>query len=152
MELEVIIDQMSEKDIKSIIAIGSQTPEFKTGTEAQQFYSDQTLKRWVTDKNGVTLVAKIKEKIVGFALGYYMAGPNDGYLNCIVILPEYRRKSIGKRLLQKALSQFETKGRCNHIFGVVKASNPNAISFFEREGLQIGEIFRYVEVMLPLNK
>ncbi len=152
MKLEVIIDQMSEKDIERIIVIGLQTPEFKTGTEAQQFYSNQTLKRWVTDKNGVTLVAKIKEKIVGFALGYYMAGPNDGYLNCVVVLPEYQRRSIGKRLLQEALSQFEARGRCNHVFCVVKASNPSAVDFFKGQGMQIGETFRYVEVMLPLNK
>ncbi|MBS3144654.1 GNAT family N-acetyltransferase [Candidatus Woesearchaeota archaeon] len=152
MDLEVIIGQMSEKDIATVIAIGLQTPEFKTGTDAQQFYSNQTLRRWVADKNGVTLVAKTKERIVGFALGYYMAGPNDGYLNCVVVLPEYQRKSIGKRLLHKALSEFETKGRCNHVFCVVKASNQSTLSFFENEGLQIGGTFRYVEVMLPLKE
>ena len=148
MKLEVIIDQMSETDVENVIALGLQIPEFRTGTDAQQFYSAQTLRKWVTDKNGVTLVAKKEDQIVGFALGYYMSGPNDGYLNCIVVLPEYRRNSIGKMLLQEALSQFKSKGRCNHVFGVVKADNARAVGFFRRQGLKVGETFRYIEMML----
>ena len=148
MKLELKIEPMSEQDVEKIIALGGKTPEFNTGTNARQFYGVSTLKRWVTDPNGVTLVARIKDNIVGFALGYYMAGPNDGYLNCIVVNQECRRRGIGKKLLQRALSEFKTKGSCNHVFGVVESDNAQAIDFFRKNSLEIGREFRYVERMI----
>ena len=109
MGLEVKIDFMSEHDVTEVISLGTSTPEFNTGTTAKQFYYEQTLKKWARDPNGVTLVAKIGNTLAGFALGYYMAGPNDGYINCIAVNQGYRRRGIGKKLLQRALSEFKTK-------------------------------------------
>src|SRR3989344_7736027 len=110
MGIELKIEHMSEQDIEEIIDIGTGTPEFNTGTSAQQFYGAQTLKRWIADPNGVTLIARAHDKLVGFLLGYYMAGPNDGYLNCISVSKKYRKRGVGKELLQKALSEFKVKG------------------------------------------
>ena len=149
MGLELKVEQMSEHDIEQVIAIGTTTSEFNTGTNAQQFYGTQTLKRWVKDPNGVTLVAKIGDNFTGFALGYYMTGPNDGYINCIVVDPGYRKKGIGKILLQQVLSGFKSKSeRCNHIFCVVESDNTRALNFFRSQGLEIGREFRYLEKMI----
>ena len=92
-------------------------------------------------------MAKIGEEIVGFALGYYMSGSNNGYLNCIVVNQNYRRQSIGKKLLEQAILKFKQKG-CNHVFGVVETDNKKAINFFRNQGLEIGREFRYVERMI----
>ena len=62
MDLEVIIGQMSEKDIATVIAIGLQTPEFKTGTDAQQFYSNQTLRDGLQIKMESLLLQKQKKE------------------------------------------------------------------------------------------
>lgn len=148
MAPEVKIEDMLGGDILEVISIGLNTPEFKTGTNAQQFYGEQTLKRWIVDPNGVTLVARIGGKIAGFSLGYYMAGPNDGYLNCVTVKPSYRGRGFGKKLLKRSLSEFLKKGECNHVFGVVGADNLQAIDFFKNNGLEIGKEFRYVERML----
>lgn len=151
MKTESIINRMTKQDIGKVISIGLETPEFRTDTSAEQFYSEQSLRRWVGDKGGVTLVARVNNEVVGFLLGYYMQGPNDGYLNCLAMLEAYRGRGVGKRLLEQALKEFEAKG-CNHVFGVVKEDNKKTLNFFENNGLEIGESFRYVETMLPLNE
>ena len=151
MKIKAIIKRMAEQDINKVISIGLEIPEFRTGTSAEQFYSKQSLKRWIGDENGVTLVARMNNEAVGFLLGYYMKGPNDGYLNCLAISEKYRGKGIGKKLLEQALGEFEAKG-CNHIFGVVKEDNEKTLNFFENNGLEIGGSFRYIETMLPLDK
>ncbi len=147
MESELRISPIIESDLEKIIELGTTTTEFNTGTTAQQFYYPETLKRWIADPNGLTIAARIGQEIVGFALGYYMAGPNDGYLNCIVVNKNHRKIGIGKELLQRALSEFKAKG-CNHVFGVVESENIQSIEFFRNNGIEIGREFKYVERMI----
>lgn len=139
---------MQAEDLETVIQIGLTTPEFQTGTDAAQFYSPETMKRWITDLNGVTLVAKVDKALAGFLLGAYMQGPNDAYFNCLVVLPEYQGQGIGSALLQTALDKFQKMG-CDHVFGVVKDDNANTIKMMKKNRFQIGEVFRYVETMLP---
>ena len=136
-----------------VMKVGLNTPEFKTGTDAAQFYSLETLKRWVNDFNGITLVAEYEENKAGFLLGYYMAGPNDGYINCTVVGSEYRRKGIGKALQEEVISKFELKGpeghKCDHIFCVVGETDEPMLNLKRELGFDIGSKFHYVEMMLP---
>ena len=147
---------MEEQDLDFVIQMGLATSEFQTGTDSAQFYSRKTLERWVKHKNGVTLIARAKDEVVGFFLGYYMEGPNDGYMNCIAIADGYRGQGVGGQLLEQALTQLEQKGvddiRCDHVFGVTEEDNQEAIRFLEKHGLQRGKKFYYVETMLPRNK
>lgn len=145
------INQITLSDLDQVIPMGFKTPEFQTGTDAAQFYSRETLGRWIRDENGVTLVARVGDNFAGFILGYYMPGPNDGYLNCLVVNENYRNKGVGSKLLDEALTEFEKKGggRCNHVFGVVKPDNEPTLKLLQKHGFQIGETFRYVETMLP---
>lgn len=147
------ITKMSPTDIDEVITMGLNTPEFQTGTEAAQFYSKETLERWVGHEDGVTIVSRVEKKLAGFFLGYYMEGPNDGYMNCIAVASEYRNQGIGGQLLESALSEFEQKGvgniRCDHVFGVTEEDNMETLQFLEKHGLQKGKKFYYVETMLP---
>lgn len=106
-ELDISLRKMADGDVSWVIGVGKNTSEFKTGTDAAQFFSDQTLKRWVNDPNGVTLLAVANGEPAGFLLGYYMAGPNDGYINCTVVSPEFRRQGIGKALQLAAIEGFK---------------------------------------------
>lgn len=76
-----------------------------------------------------------------------MKGVRDGYLNCLVVLTEYRRRNIGSQLLNTALKRFKEMG-CNHVFGVVNDGNNQTLGFLEKNSFAIGGKFRYVEKML----
>ena len=150
------ISPIAESDVDQIIYVGKNTPEFNTGTEAAQFWSKETLIGWVKDPNGITLAARIEGKLVGFFLGYYMAGPNDGYMNCITVLPEFRGMDVGKQLQEKALDEFALKGseerKCDHVFGLTEEHNEVTLDFAREMGLQVGKKFHYIETMLPRRK
>lgn len=150
---KIDIRRMKEDDLSWVIELGQNTPEFKTGTEAAQFYSLNSLQRWINDSNGVSIVAEIEGQRAGFLLGYYMAGPNDGYINCTVVDEVYRRKGIGIGLQEAALSEFETKGpeghKCDHVFCVVSETDEAMLALKRQTGFEIGGKFHYVETMLP---
>ena len=144
----VQIRRMSGQDIDKIVEMGSEAPGFKTGTGAEQFYRLRTLRKWIRDRNGVTLVAMADGNLVGFVLGHYMAGSRDGYLSSLIVDERYRSIGAGSSLLKAALKQLRRKG-CNHVFGVVKADNQQTLNFFEKNGFEIGGNFRYIDTMLP---
>lgn len=150
---DIQVRQMQEGDLDWVIKLGNETPEFKTGTDAAQFYSHESLGRWVDDPNGVTLVVEVGGKLAGFLLGYYMAGPNDGYINCLVVDQEFRRRGLGWLLQDSALTEFEDKGpeghKCDHVFCVVSEADEPMLSLTRKVGFEVGGKFHYVETMLP---
>ena len=142
------IRRMARIGIPTVADTGMSTPEFEAGTDAPQFYSPNTLSKWIADNNGATFVATVEKEIVGFVLGYYMEGPRDGYLNTIVVRKGYRGKGAGRELLRAALDYLEKRG-CNHVFGLVQEGNRDTLDFLESNGFQIGKTFRYAETVLP---
>jgi|SRR3989304_7083499 len=144
---------MQENDLEWVTDLGQNTPEFKTETSAAQFFSLETLRRWVKDPNGVTLVAEIDGQSVGYLLGFYMTGPNDSYINCTVVEGKYRGKGVGHELLNKALEEFSQKGpeshKCDHVFCFVKEDDEAMLNLKRDVGFEIGAKGHYVEIMLP---
>lgn len=153
LDEKIKVRGMSVTDLDWVIKVGLGTPEFKTGTEAAQFYSLETLRRWLNDPNGVTIVAEFEGTRAGFLLGYYMAGPNDGYINCTVIEQDFRKRGVGKALQEEAISEFEHKGseghKCDHIFCVVGETDEPMLNLKRKVGFEVGGKFHYVEMMLP---
>lgn len=151
-EFKISVRKMTEGDVKWVVSVGENTPEFKTSTNAAQFFGNDTLRRWVNDPNGITLLAKVNGKPAGFLLGYYMTGPNDGYINCTVVASEFRRQGIGKELQEAAIEEFKQKGpeghKCDHIFYVVGEEDEAMLDLSRQTGFEIGRRFHYVEKML----
>jgi ribosomal protein S18 acetylase RimI-like enzyme len=147
------IREIRDGDLDWVIRVGLATPEFKTGTEAAQFYGLETLRRWIKDPCGVTLVAEVNGSRAGFLLGYYMAGPNDGYINCTVVEKGFRRRGVGRLLQEQAVSEFERRGpeghKCDHIFCVVSEDDRPMLELKRKVGFEVGGKFHYVEMMLP---
>ena len=69
-----------------------------------------------------------RENLIG-----YLIVSKDGHLISIAIHPRYRRKGIGKELIQKAMELLSTK----RIRAEVRQSNHGAIAFYQRMGFQI---------------
>lgn len=99
---------------------------------------EETLKK----PDSFIFVAKDGEKIVGYALcdvidgsSSWETGDKMGELLTLSVLPEYRRKGVGKMLTEKAFSQFRQMG-IDDIELEVVATNHDAIRFYERMGLK----------------
>ncbi len=144
---EVVIHKMGKEDLDKVIELGMKTKEIQTGTAIDRFFSKETLERWTRNKNGVTLIAMIGNKEVGFLLGDYLSGLNYGYLDVIIIDENYRGRGIGNKLLEHALKEFKKKGDgwCRNVFSIIKPSNEISLKLFEKHGFKIGEIFKYAE-------
>ena len=83
-----------------------------------------------------TLVAKDKEKVVGFAV--YGSSRDEDLMNAgeviaIYVLPEYYNRKIGYRLMNEAFSRL---GEYNTVFLWVLEKNERAIRFYQKDGFE----------------
>lgn len=81
-------------------------------------------------------VAKDGEKIVGFCTIKIKKG--DGYVDLLGVLPRYRRKHIGSRLIDRALV-FLSK-RVKRIFVVTEGENVPANRLYQKKGFIIDHV------------
>jgi ribosomal-protein-alanine N-acetyltransferase len=70
----------------------------------------------------------------------YIVFTNEGHIISIAVYPQYRRRGIGKELLQKAINTLHRK----KVWAEVRKSNQGAQAFYFHMGFQItGEIPNY---------
>ena len=85
---------------------------------------------------GNTLVAKDKDRVVGFAVYSKSRDedlPDAGEVDAIYVLSEYYGKKVGYRLMNEACSRL---GECDTIFVWVLEKNERAIRFYQRYGFE----------------
>ena len=99
-------------------------------------YSIDVLKNFIDDKNNFGFIAKLDNKIVGFAFGYIFVKP-DGrkafYLDAIDVMPEYQGKGYGTGLTTFARDYAKTMGCCK-MFLITNKSNISACICYEKAG------------------
>jgi len=83
------------------------------------------------------LVAKIGNECVGYAIGE--KNNNFGVIISIALKKEWRRKGIGKRMVEKLLENFKKEG-INIVFLHVREENKEAINFYQTLGFKIIEL------------
>lgn len=142
------IRQMQETDISQVIELGSGVSELSTGTSSPQFYSKETLTRWVTSPNDVLLVAEEEGRVVAFSLTSYNPFSRDAYMHASAVYPEYRRRGIRSQMLERTLAMLEERG-CNNVFCLVKPDNVPMQELLRRHGFEVGEKFLYIQRSLP---
>lgn len=96
------------------------------------------------------IVAEVEEKIVGFALFFYsystfLTLPGI-YLEDLFVLPEYRGKGIGKKLLSY-LARLAVSGGFGRLEWSVLDWNEPAIGFYQKIGADILPDWRICRVM-----
>ena len=98
-----------------------------------------------------TLVAKDKEKVVGFAV----YGPsrdedltNAGEVVAIYVLKEYYNKKIGYRLMNEAISRL---GEYNTVFVWVLEKNERAIRFYQKYGFEFDGCKKQLNLGTPVS-
>ena len=98
-----------------------------------------------------TLVAKDKQKVVGFAV----YGPsrdedltNAGEVVAIYVLKEYYNKKIGYRLMNEAISRL---GEYNTVFVWVLEKNERAIRFYQKYGFEFDGCKKQLNLGTPVS-
>ncbi len=77
---------------------------------------------------------------VEYGLGFIVGGMvKKGHIISIAVLPEYRRKGIGSKLLAKALEALRDEYECKEVYLEVRVSNTPAIKMYEKHGFKIVE-------------
>jgi [ribosomal protein S18]-alanine N-acetyltransferase len=82
-------------------------------------------------------VAENSGIVTGYAC-YYLAPP-EAHLTNIAVDPEWRRKSIAKRLLECVFETVQLAS-CEFLLLEVRSSNDGAVAFYERHGFK--ELYR----------
>jgi len=78
----------------------------------REAFTKQQIACMLTDSNSVSLVSRVKGKIVGFVIGkiYMDKKSATGHILTIDVSLEHRRKGIGQRLLQEIEKIFRDSG------------------------------------------
>ncbi len=112
----MIVERAREEDLDKLADL--YTTSYK-GLEEYAYTHPKDVKSymrwlWDRDKEGI-LVAKDRGEIVGFVAGdsnwfSKRAQKNVGAIHEIVVHPDYRRKGVGRMLMEKVLEYFKDKG------------------------------------------
>ena len=99
-------------------------------------YNVDVLKKFIDNKNDFGFIAKINNKIVGFAFGYILLKP-DGrkvfYLDAIDVMPDYQGKGYGTGLISFARDYAKTID-CYKMYLITNRSNISACKCYEKAG------------------
>ena len=93
-------------------------------------------KKFYNDKNTISFVAKQNDKIVGFVYGYDIIHPDARHAYFIYdvgMLPEYRDKGYGTKLLQFVKEYIKSNGFFE-MFVMTDKGNPRACHVYEKIG------------------
>ncbi len=87
----------------------------------------------MTESARAELTEGARAEAAGFAVSYLAGG--EGELLNIAVLPEFRKRGIGRALLQRLLEEAEDRG-CEAMFLEVRVSNGAAVALYEGRGFQ----------------
>jgi len=100
------------------------------------------LRKCLRDKNHVFLIAEEGDQIVGIATGHIgerdepvFAINQGGYIDEIYVLVEFRKKGIGKELLDELMRQLYLKEAM--FIGLAVVAQNTAVEFYKRQGFKI---------------
>ena len=99
-------------------------------------YNVDVLQKFIDNKNNAGFIAKIDNKIIGFAFGYILEKP-DGrkvfYLDAIDVMPEYQSKGYGTGLISFAC-EYAKRSDCYKMYLITNKSNISACKCYEKAG------------------
>ena len=105
-------------------------------SEFDDFWSPEILKNELIGENKKYIVAKYKNEVVGFC--GIMTNPPDIEIMNIVVKKSFRKKGIGKILLNRII-EISQKLNCKKIFLEVNEKNFPALKLYDNVGFkQIG--------------
>ena len=99
-------------------------------------YKIEDLTKYINNENSYGFIAKLNDKIVGFATAYMLLKP-DGrkvlYLDTIDVMLEYQGKGYGTELISFACD-FGKSINCYKMYLITNKSNISACKCYEKAG------------------
>jgi ribosomal protein S18 acetylase RimI-like enzyme len=100
------------------------------------------VKDGLVKRRNVLLAAKVEEKIVGYALltlpreQTFKVQESFGIVNELYVLPEFRRKGVGKKLLEQCLRRIKAEGFKTARISVL-SGDKGAIQLYKKFGFRV---------------
>jgi ribosomal-protein-alanine N-acetyltransferase len=119
--------------------------QIETECFRDEAFTKEQIFQLLKEYNCVNLVARVDGNIVGFVIGMMYVDRKDMYAHILTIdvSPAYRRRGIGRMLLQEIERIFEEKGvKASHL--EVREDNVAAINLYRKLGYEkIGKLRNY---------
>ena len=137
----IVIEKPTLDDVDTMFIWGEATP-YLWATEETKWYPKDSIVRWITDpKDDALLVARVNGKLAGMCMTNVL---RDWALCTGLYVDEpYRKKGVGKKLIEEATYQLQKKGIPGMDL-VVEVDNPNAVAFYKSCGFVQGYMFHWM--------
>ena len=99
-------------------------------------YNVDELKNFINNESNYGFIAKLDNKIIGFAYGYILLRPDgkkDFYLHAIDIMKEYQGQGYGTEFMNYIKEKIKEIG-CRKMFLITNKSNISACKCYEKAG------------------
>jgi len=133
MSEDIIIEEAKERDLEAIMEIEKLSfPSYP--------YSLDFFKTLLKDCGRYFLLSKIGNTILGYICGRIFRG-ELGEIVSIAVIPNFRRRGIGRKLMFELESRFKNDGiKVTRL--EVSVKNVDAIKFYEALGYEIIQLIR----------
>jgi len=128
-ETGLILRPMKDADLRQVLHI-----------ERRSFtipWSDATFRGLLRRQSTALLVAERAGRVVGYAVLWFAA--DEAELGDMAVLPEARRRGLGRWLLNGALAEAARRG-AKRVFLEVRESNLEARGLYERGGFEAVDV------------
>lgn len=124
-QIAVHIRWMIRRDMPEVLAIETASFEFP--------WTEEDFVRCLRQRNCIGMVAELDERVVGFMV--YELNKSHLHVLNFAVHPDYRRRGIGRRMIDKLASKLSAQGRTRLILEV-RETNLGAQLFFRAMGFR----------------
>ncbi|MEA3359857.1 MAG: GNAT family N-acetyltransferase [Thermodesulfobacteriota bacterium] len=108
------------------------------------------IKEEVKKKDGISFVAEVDGKVVGYMITYVLYGgfglEKNAWIRLFGVDPKYMGEGIGKSMAGEVFKAFE-KINVKHIFTSVKWDSTDLLSFFKSLGFDSSKFVNLVKIL-----
>jgi len=127
-------------DVDAIYELGINVPEFKVGDNASCFWPKEVLLNLIKSKKDIFLVAKDKDKIIGFCIVAVHLPTLKATIENRFVLPEYRGKGVASQM-NKVSEEILVKKGIKYICAFVEDDNIASAKMLENQGFEKGKLY-----------
>ncbi len=141
---EFTIRQLKESDISSIALLD----ELISGMSRPEMWKSEI--QHYLKNNSIGLVAVIQEQVIGFMIGtihpWLFGIENGGWIEILGVDPKHTAKGVGKKLGEKLLEDFKSRG-IKVVHTTVEWTSSDLLEFFNALGMTKSD---YITLMKKL--
>ena len=148
-ENEVRIRRATARDVPAIVPLWQEMMDLHAALEVQRFrpaadgaeYWAEAVAGWLKDEHCCALVAEAGDRLLGYIIGW-LRQPAPvfepvvyGFVSDICVVPDCRRRGIGRRLFEALKAWFRERG-ASYVSMRVAVANPVSQAFWRSVGCE----------------